>query len=206
MKWCACWLIGLLPAVAMAEPPPQADYVLWAQSAPVIPLYPNPHRRDLPWLRVSVAEQSLTLYDGMGRAQRRYKVSTAVLGTGSQVGSYQTPLGWHQVCAKIGDDAAPDNIIYRRVVTAWHYTPALHEQYPDRDWILARILWLCGMEPGKNLGGDVDSHDRAIYIHGAGSHVAFGTPTSHGCVRMSVDDVVELYRQVPLGTDVVIEP
>jgi len=70
---------------------------------------------------------------------------------------------------------------------------------------LARILWLCGMEPGKNQGAEVDSHDRAIYIHGAGSHVAFGTPTSRGCVRMRIQDVIELYQAVPLGTDVDIE-
>ncbi|MBV8047559.1 MAG: L,D-transpeptidase [Paludibacterium sp.] len=199
-------LIGWLAAMACAAPPPEADFVLQQErSAPIQVLHPNPHTHGQPWLRVSLARQTLTLFDGMGRAQRVYDVSTATLGAGAKVGSFQTPLGWHQVCAKIGDGAAPDSIIYHREVTPWHYTAALHTQYPDKDWILARILWLCGMEPGKNQGGDVDSHDRAIYIHGAGAHVAFGTPTSRGCVRMSTGNVIELYDQVPLGTDVVID-
>ncbi|WP_215781465.1 L,D-transpeptidase [Paludibacterium sp. B53371] len=199
---CLCTLVLGIAQAATPDP----DYILQEQQAtPFTVLHPNPHRHGEPWLRVSVAEQTLTAYDAMGFTRQVYRVSTATLGTGAKVGSYQTPLGWHQVCSKIGDGAPADAIIYHREVTPWRYSAELHAAYPDKDWILARILWLCGMEPGKNQGGDVDSHDRAIYIHGAGSHVAFGTPTSRGCVRMAVGDVVQLYDQVPLGMDVVIE-
>ena len=102
------------------------------------------------------------------------------------------------------DGVEPDTIIYRRQITPWKYTPQLHAEYPNKDWILTRIMWLCGQEPGLNQGGDVDSYDRAIYLHGSGSHVAFGTPTSRGCVRMRNEDIIELYSLTTTGLDVLI--
>lgn len=167
--------------------------------------YPNPKTPGQPWIRVDNQKQSLTLFDAAGREMRHYTVSTAKNGLGEKVGSLQTPRGWHKVCDKIGEAAGENTIIYRRNITPWQYTPALHAEYPDKDWILTRILWLCGMEPGRNQGGDVDSYERAIYIHGAGSHVPWGKPSSRGCVRMKTPDVIELFRLVPLGTDVLIE-
>lgn len=181
-----------------------ADFILQQQDGPLVAAHANRLNPGQPWLHVSVAEQSLTLYDGRGLPQKRYTVSTAKNGVGERVNSYQTPRGWHRVCERIGDDVAPDTIIYRRKVTPWKYTPQLAAEYPDKDWILTRILWLCGMEPGKNQGGDVDSYDRAIYIHGAGQHVPFGTPTSRGCVRMRNEDVIELYNLTANGIDVLI--
>ncbi|MCP9760071.1 L,D-transpeptidase [Aquitalea sp. S1-19] len=168
-------------------------------------LYPNPKTPGQPWIRVDNQKQSLTLFDAAGREMRHYTVSTAKNGLGEKVGSLQTPRGWHKVCDKIGEAAGENTIIYRRAITPWQYTPALHAEHPDKDWILTRILWLCGMEPGRNQGGDVDSYERAIYIHGAGSHVPWGKPSSRGCVRMKSPDVIELFRLVPLGTDVLIE-
>ncbi|WP_024301682.1 L,D-transpeptidase [Pseudogulbenkiania sp. MAI-1] len=200
-------------ALHAAEPPPvevpppaEAGFLLAQQTAgPLLATRPNPQQYGKPWILVGVKSQSLTFYDGWGLVQHRYSVSTARNGVGELVNSYMTPRGWHRVCEKIGDGAEENTIIFRRQVTPWKYTPALHAQYPDKDWILTRILWLCGMEPGKNQGGDVDSYDRAIYIHGAGEHVAFGTPTSLGCVRMRNPDVVELFQQAELGTDVLID-
>lgn len=198
--------LTLLPLVAQAEAPAESAFILQQQlSTPFEVLHPNPRRHAQPWILVGVASQTLTYYDADGREQQHYRVSTARLGVGEKVDSYQTPRGWHQVCEKIGDGASADTIIYRRQVTPWHYSAELHAEYPERDWILSRILWLCGMEPGKNQGEGVDSHDRAIYIHGSGSHVTFGSPTSRGCVRMQTQDVIDLYQRVALGTDVLIE-
>jgi lipoprotein-anchoring transpeptidase ErfK/SrfK len=186
--------------------PPETALILQQQSStPFNGLFPNPQHHAQPWIRVGIASQTLSHYDAAGHELQHYQISTAKRGAGEQVNSYQTPRGWHQICEKIGDGAATDSIIYRRQVTPWHYSAELHAEYPERDWILTRILWLCGVEAGKNQGEGVDSHDRAIYIHGAGPHVAFGTPTSLGCVRMQMQDVQQLYQQVTLGTDVLID-
>lgn len=195
---------------APAAPPPEraetAGFVLSANTdGPLTVTAPNPHAYGRPWIRVDVKSQRLTYFDGWGLPVRHYEVSTAKNGVGEVRNSYQTPRGWHRVCERIGDGVEADTIIFRREVTPWKYTRALHEQYPNKDWILTRILWLCGMEPGRNQGGEVDSYERFIYIHGAGQHVAYGTPTSLGCVRMKSEDVIDLYERTPNGTDVVIE-
>jgi hypothetical protein len=159
---------------------------------------------------VGVGSQTLTLFDGDGTPRRHWVVSTAKNGVGEQFGSYQTPRGWHTVCDKISADAAPDAIFYRRQNTGWRYSAELARENPDKDWILTRILWLCGAEPGFNQGelpdGTlVDSYQRGIYIHGGGAHVPFGTPTSKGCVRMTTPSVIDLFELVPTGTDVWID-
>ena len=199
-------LLALLTLPAIAANPPEADYLLASQLQPVhAPVIKhNPYTPGSPWLEIGVRSQSLVFYDAQGVARARYAVSTAKNGVGEQANSYQTPRGWHRVCERIGDGVTPGTIIYRRQITPWKYTPQLHQEYPDKDWILTRILWLCGMEPGKNQGGAVDSYDRAIYIHGAGEHVAFGTPTSRGCVRMRNEDIVELFALTGNGLDVLI--
>lgn len=201
-------LLGLtwqLPAWA-GMPEEAAQFAISINSAaPLQPTHPNPQRSGEPWIRVGVRTQTLVAYDGWGRETQRYQVSTSSKGVGEQEGSYQTPRGWHQVCEKIGDGVEENTIIFRRDVTPWKYTPELHREYPDKDWILTRILWLCGMEPGKNQGGSVDSYDRAIYIHGAGEHVPFGSPSSRGCIRLRNNEVIALFNTTPIGTDVMIE-
>ncbi|MFC3534027.1 L,D-transpeptidase family protein [Vogesella facilis] len=199
-------LLVLLTLPALAASPPEAEYLLASQLQPVqaAEIKPNPYTPGSPWLEVGVRSQSLVFYDALGVARAHYAISTAKNGVGELANSYQTPRGWHRVCERIGDGVTPGTIIYRRQVTPWKYSPQLHQEYPDKDWILTRILWLCGMEPGKNQGGEVDSYDRAIYIHGAGEHVAFGTPTSRGCVRMRNEDIVELFALTGNGLDVLI--
>lgn len=191
---------------AQAATPSETDFVLAIQEQPVRQpsIKPNPYTAGMPWLEVGVRSQTLVYYDARGVARAQYRISTARNGVGERENSYQTPRGWHRVCERIGDGVEPGTIIYRRQVTPWKYTPQLHQEYPDKDWILTRILWLCGMEPGKNQGGEVDSYDRAIYLHGAGEHVPFGTPTSRGCVRMRNEDIIELFAQTNNGLDVLI--
>ena len=199
---------AMLPVQAEALPPDgsvDAAFVLQQQAVPLQATRANMRHYGQPWILVGIRSQSLSLFDEWGRLQQHYLVSTARRGVGEMSNSYQTPRGWHHVCDKLGAGAEENTIIFRRRVTPWKYTAELHRQYPEKDWILTRILWLCGDEPGKNQGGNVDSYDRAIYLHGAGEHVAFGTPTSLGCVRMKNPDIIQLFDQTPNGIDVLID-
>ncbi len=153
---------------------------------------------------ISVAEQSLSLLDERGTLEKRYAISTAAKGVGEANGSYCTPRGQHVIRAKIGAGQAENTVFVRRRPTGEIYTPELEAQFPKRDWILTRILWLSGCEPGINRMGTVDTMRRFIYIHGSPDNVAMGEPGSHGCVRMRNADVVDLFERVEPGTPVQI--
>lgn len=151
---------------------------------------------------ISVAAQTLWLIDDTGRILREYAVSTAKAGVGEVSGSYQTPRGSHRIRAKIGAGAPANAVFVRRRPTGEIWTPELAESFPGRDWILTRILWLCGCEPGKNRHGCVDTMRRFVYIHGSPDSAAMGSPGSHGCVRMHNPDIMELFDLVPCYTAV----
>lgn len=153
-------------------------------------------------IRVSVAEQTLIFRASDGDS--RYRISTAAKGTGQRWGSECTPLGHHIVRAKIGAGAPVNTVFVARRPTGEIYSAALAAQFPARDWILTRILWLSGCEPGFNRLGDVDTMRRKIYIHGTPDEVPMGQPGSHGCVRMRNADIVELFERVPLYTPIEI--
>lgn len=150
---------------------------------------------------IDLARQTLRLADG-SRVLREYRVSTAARGAGEKNGSFQTPRGRHVIRARIGRGAPEGAVFVARRPTGEIYTPDLHRQYPDRDWILTRILWLSGLEPGRNRFGDVDTMRRYIYLHGTPDSTLLGTPGSHGCVRMANRDIVELFDLVEAGTEV----
>lgn len=149
-----------------------------------------------------IPSQRLTLLDDQGQVFRQYKVSTAANGAGCVKNSGCTPLGAHIIRAKIGDGAAENTVFVGRRPTGEVFTPALKQTFPDRDWILTRILWLSGREPGKNRLGNVDTMQRYIYIHGTPDTTELGKPGSHGCVRMRNADLIELFDLVPVGTTV----
>jgi len=129
-----------------------------------------------------------------------YPCSTALNGPGEQEGSGCTPRGIHRIRAIIGR-GEPENMVFvGRRPTGEVWTEQLHDAYPDRDWILGRILWLCGSESGLNRGGQVDSQRRYIYIHGTPPSEPMGVPLSHGCVRMCLQDICELADQISPGT------
>ena len=155
-------------------------------------------------LRVSLARQVLELRDDEGGLLRTYPVSTAARGPGEISGSFQTPRGRHYVRAKIGEGMPPRAVFRGRRFTGEVCTPELQAAEPQRDWILSRILWLCGREPGVNRLGEVDTMARYIYIHGTADEAALGTPVSHGCIRMGNADIVELFERVPAYTEVEI--
>lgn len=159
---------------------------------------------DAPRLLVGLRTQSLILI-GDGQRRQRYAVSTARLGPGEQRDSERTPRGRHVVRAKIGAGLPPGAVLVGRRPTGEIWTRELAGKYPQRDWILSRILWLSGLEVGRNRLGSVDSMRRYIYIHGTPDTEPMGVAASHGCVRMRNADVIELFERIPLGTLVDIE-
>ncbi len=150
-------------------------------------------------LSVSLAAQELTVLR-RGEPWRRYPVSTSKHGAGEVRGSYQTPRGRHLIRAKIGAGAPLDSVFRGRRPTGEIYSAALAREFPDRDWILTRILWLSGTEVGRNRLGNVDTMRRYIYIHGTPDTEELGIPGSIGCIRMGNRDIVELFDLVPVGT------
>lgn len=155
-------------------------------------------------IQVSIADQTLTLTDDAGQV-RVWPVSTAANGPGEQEGSGCTPRGAHRVRARIGAGLPSGAVLVGRRFTGEIWSPALAAAFPKRDWILSRILWLCGNEPGRNRLGRVDSMRRFIYIHGTPDDQPMGVPRSHGCVRMRNADVIELFDLVTVGCPVLIE-
>ncbi|WP_020167991.1 MULTISPECIES: L,D-transpeptidase [Methylotenera] len=155
-------------------------------------------------IEISIKNQSLTLFDDFGGIKANYSVSTAANGVGCEKSSGCTPLGHHIVRAKIGANAAPNTVFVGRRPTGEICTPELMAAFPNRDWILTRILWLSGLEVGFNRLGNVDTMQRYIYIHGSPDSTEMGKIGSHGCVRMRNNDMVELFDSVEPGTPVLI--
>ncbi|MCK5925381.1 MAG: L,D-transpeptidase [Methylococcales bacterium] len=153
---------------------------------------------------ISIAKQQLELFVN-GQLSQRYEISTAKNGVGEKMGSGCTPLGKHRIRAKIGAEQPLKTVFIGRRPTGEIYTPALGENFPKRDWILSRILWLGGLEAHKNRYGKVDTTWRYIYIHGCPDELMQGKPESHGCIRMKNNDVVDLFDRVSPRLNVLID-
>ncbi len=132
----------------------------------------------------------------------QWPVSTARNGAGEEYGSECTPRGWHSIRAMIGEGCPPGTVFKGRRPTGECYSPALARAHPGRDWILTRILWLSGLERGRNRMGTVDTMRRYIYIHGCPPECPMGVPESHGCIRMNNQDLIALFNQVKTGVPV----
>lgn len=155
-------------------------------------------------INVSIDEQRLRLLHN-GERIFDVRVSTAANGPGEIMHSECTPRGHHCIRAKIGAGAAPNTVFVGRRPTGEIYSPTLRVEHPRRDWILTRILWLSGLEPGHNRHGSRDSMRRYIYIHGCPDEDPMGVPSSHGCIKMRNSEVIELFDRVPVGTRVLIQ-
>ncbi|MBS3936528.1 MAG: L,D-transpeptidase [Sulfuritalea sp.] len=155
-------------------------------------------------IAISLPAQTLELFDARGRLTASYPVSTAKNGAGEQRGSFCTPRGKHLIRAKVGAGATANTVFVGRRPTGELWTPELAAAQPERDWILTRILWLSGREPGKNRLGEVDTMRRYIYIHGSPDSAPMGVPESHGCIRMRNADIIDLFDRVPPYTPVEI--
>jgi L,D-transpeptidase YbiS len=134
------------------------------------------------------------------QVNKSYLISTALKGIGQNKNSFQTPIGTHYIRAKIGKDLPPLSIFEARRPTGRIWNKEDAESYPNQDWVLYRILWLSGKELGVNRLGSLDTMQRFIYIHGTPDESQLGEPLSHGCIRMSNDDVIELFDLVFAGT------
>lgn len=154
-------------------------------------------------LEVNIGQQILSVLDE-NKLIKQYQVSTGKNGAGELSGSEKTPRGKHVIRAKIGEGQASNAVFVGRRPTGEIFDAALQAQFPDRDWILTRILWLSGLEKGKNRFGQVDTMRRYIYIHGTPDHVVLGVPGSRGCVRMRNADLIELFDIVSVGTEIAI--
>ena len=151
---------------------------------------------------ISIYNQQLDLLNDDSKVIKDYRISSAKNGIGQENGSFCTPLGKHIIRAKIGSGQPVNTVFVRRRPTGEIYTPELGQQYPKRDWILTRILWLSGCEPKYNRLGSVDTMQRYIYIHGSPDSVEMGKPGSIGCIRISNNDLLELFDLVSAGTKV----
>jgi len=154
----------------------------------------------MPRISINIAKQELDLLDDDDTLLRHYRISSAKNGVGERNGSYCTPRGRHIIRAKVGANQPINAVFVERRPTGEIYSPELAKRFPVRDWILTRILWLSGCEPGYNRLGAVDTMRRAIYIHGSPDSAEMGKPGSHGCIRMRNQDVAELFDLVPIRT------
>lgn len=153
------------------------------------------------WLDISIPEQHCRLWQGEN-CTFSAPVSTALNGVGEEEGSGCTPRGWHQIRAVIGEGQPPNTVFVGRRPTGEIYNSQLAQAFPERDWILTRILWLSGLEVGRNRLGNVDTMRRYIYIHGCPDTEPMGQPLSHGCIRMHNQDLLTLFDQVKPGLKV----
>ena len=160
--------------------------------------------KDMPRILIDIGAQRLDLLGDSGALMRRYSISSAKNGVGEINGSLCTPRGQHVVRARIGAGQPANTVFVERRPTGETYSAELAGRFPGRDWILTRILWLSGREPGFNRLGKVDTMRRAIYIHGTPDTAEMGKPGSHGCIRMRNQDIIELFDLVPARTPVEI--
>jgi len=155
-------------------------------------------------IEINIGSQMLNVFEDE-QSLMTFTVATARKGVGEQNGSEQTPRGWHVIRAKIGAGQPVNTVFVGRRPTGEIYSTALGAQAPQRDWILTRILWLSGLEPGRNRLGRVDTMRRYIYIHGCPDEEPMGIPSSHGCIKMHNQDVIRLFDTVSVGTRVLIQ-
>ena len=155
-------------------------------------------------IEISIKHQNLVLFDNFGGVKAKYRISSAANGVGCEKNSGCTPLGEHIIRAKVGINALINTVFVGRRATAEIFTPALKLDFPNRDWILTRILWLSGAEIGFNRLGNVDTMQRYIYIHGSPDSTEMGKIGSHGCIRMRNADIIELFDLIEAGTPVII--
>jgi hypothetical protein len=145
-------------------------------------------------LTVNIAKQTASLYED-GKFVRKMPASTSRFGIGQVEGSNCTPLGLHCIAEKIGDGDPPGTAFKERQVVGYTSQPEFAHA-----GITTRILWLQGLEPGLNEGGNVDTHARTIYIHGTSDQKSLGAPASHGCIHLADDDLISMFNLLPSGT------
>ncbi len=162
-------------------------------------------RKQFMRIEIKINSQLLDIIDNNQARIKSYHISSAKNGVGQERGSFCTPLGKHIIRAKIGENQPVNTVFIGRRPTGEIYSPNLGKKFQGRDWILTRILWLSGCEPGFNRLGTVDTMRRYIYIHGSPDNTDIGKPGSIGCIRMLNADLLELFDLTDVGTEVIIK-
>lgn len=154
-------------------------------------------------IQISISKQELYLFDS-GQIIKTYKISSSKYGEGSDVNSFKTPLGKHEVKKLIGHNESKGMRFIGRIPSKIHPIYSSEEVYVSDDVVQSRIIWLSGMEQGINKGPGVDSFNRYIYIHGTPEEWLLGKKASKGCIRMANNDVIELFSLLKGGESVLI--
>lgn len=154
-------------------------------------------------LLVRIGTATLQFYR-KGALVKSYAVSTSKRPPSNIKGSLGTPRGLHEIAERIGAGQPPGMVFKSRVPIGQHFSE-VPDSIADTNLITSRILWLRGLEPGVNRGGEVDTYDRYVYIHGTNQEHRIGEALSAGCVLMRNLDIVELYEDVRNGDLVWIE-
>src|SRR4051812_5777669 len=136
-----------------------------------------------------------------GALVRSYAVSTSKRPPSNVKNSLGTPRGLHEIAERIGAGQPPGMVFKSRIPTGRHFSEiaAIDPDKAEANLVTSRILWLRGLEPGVNRGGDVDTYERYVYFHGTNHEDRIGEPLSAGCVLMRNLDIVELYEEVRAG-------
>lgn len=146
-------------------------------------------------LAVNVASQRMRLIHA-GSCEREFVVSTSNNGTGNVMDSFKTPTGWHEVVERYGQDEPPGRVFFEREATPRVLPPGEWATDFSGDMIMTRILRLAGLEDGVNRGGEKDTYERYIYIHGSNHEHMLGRPASHGCIHLGNLEIVDLYDAI----------
>ena len=162
-----------------------------------------PHRSINQLLFVAIKQQKIYLIRH-GHMVTSYPISTSKYGVGNLIHSKKTPTGLHIIEHKIGKGVPSQGIIKGGVYTGEQIDLEHYPVTKKGDFVTSRLLWLKGLELGKNLGGNVDSYERRIYIHGTPEEGLIGKPSSHGCIRMTNHQVIELFNLAEKGLNVLI--
>ena len=145
--------------------------------------------------------QTALLYENE-RVIARYKVSTAANGLGCEPNSNCTPHGRLVIAEKIGSDLPEGTVLRNRKSKGevWSPTSSGPSASPEEDLVLTRVLWLAGQE-----SHNVNTLERHIYVHGTNHESHLGFPVSHGCIRVSNKDIVELFDLLKVGDEVEVD-
>jgi hypothetical protein len=152
-------------------------------------------------LAVRISTATMQFFRG-GELVRSYVISTSKRPPSNVKNSLGTPRGLHEIAERIGAGQPPGMVFKARVPTGRHYVEALQREPDNDNLVTSRILWLRGLEPGVNRGGDVDTYERYVYIHGTNHDDRIGEPLSAGCVLMRNLDIIALYEEVRAGDHV----
>jgi len=147
------------------------------------------------FIYVDINKQKLFLLDNRVTI-KKYNISTSKRGLGNKSNSLQTPEGLHKIKSKYGQGVPIGGILDHRKFNGEIASINLDTTSTAIDIICTRVIRIIGLEDGVNKGGEVDTYLRKIYLHGTNEEGLIGKESSHGCIRMKNQDIVDLFDRV----------